>query len=161
MSAVVSANQPQYLFNCNIRSEEGTFVDLAGGGGQFPAVIAYDDQTYVHNPNQIWSIFLIDGSNNKVIIKNIHSDETLCADGMRKDRDVNCRRLDYWDSHGHWFVEGGDITSLDEFTPIRLRNGYVQSCFLDLAGGNSRNGTPFMCWEGHGGPNQHFKLWKR
>ncbi|RGP81409.1 hard-surface inducible [Fusarium longipes] len=92
MSNNSTAPKPQFRFNCNIRSETGVFLDLAGGGGQNPAVIAYQNDTWETNPNQIWTVFLVPYSDDRIIIKNSGNNNTLIADG--EGRNVRCEYLD-------------------------------------------------------------------
>ncbi|KAK9792884.1 putative Hard-surface inducible protein [Seiridium cardinale] len=152
-----------WRFRCNIRSEiGGKFVDLNGGGGRDPAIHGWDDKSWVHNKNQHWQIWSHpseDDRDTRIVIKSDVTDGYLAGDGH--GRRVRCQTGDVFDEQFHWYFEGGDLHNLSENTPVRFRSVRHPSCYLDLSGGDSNNGTPFITYEGHGGSNQAFKLWKR
>ncbi|KAM7190878.1 Ricin B lectin domain containing protein [Naviculisporaceae sp. PSN 640] len=151
-------NVPQCIRRCNIRTEKtGTFVDLAGGGGAEPPVIAFQNNTWETNPNQIWEIMSVPNSQ-AVVIKSTANHRYLHANGH--DQAIRCETTDWRDQSAQWTVEGGDPRHVNNDTVVRFRNVKHSSCVLDEAGGNG-HGTTFISYNSHGGPNQAFKLWGR
>ncbi|KAH6886909.1 hypothetical protein B0T10DRAFT_575282 [Thelonectria olida] len=155
-----SGHEPQYIFKCNIRTElNGKFVDLAGGGGMEPPVIAFDTGNPATNPNQIW---LILGVPNKsaVLIQSLANGEYLVARG--NGQRLRAQQVDWRDESAHWYIEGGDVHSgeWDWETKVKIRSSKYPDCVFDQEGGFGQ-GAPMLIWTDHGGPNQIFKLWKR
>ncbi|KAM5353370.1 hypothetical protein ACJ41O_000020 [Fusarium nematophilum] len=155
------SNEPEFRYKVNIRCETGgVFVDLNAGGGMDPAVIAYSNDTYKTNPNQIWEIYSVPGFDTRVVIKNSGNKAVLYSTGSGRrvgaDKGVNV-----WDAAAQWYLEGGQIGDIKDDTIIRLRNVRDSNSYLDLEGGVTKNLTPFLTYPGHGGQNQSFKLWRR
>ncbi|KAF5230974.1 hypothetical protein FANTH_13588 [Fusarium anthophilum] len=172
--------EPKLRFKCNIRSESSSgnkhvFLDLNGQGGQDPPVHAISDGSYRLNANQIWEIFSVPGSNTRVVIKNAGNSFVLFSAGkytipqnrpnyLQKDtghgQTVKCERSrDVSDLAAQWDLQGATVDNVTDSTQVRFRNAKDET-YLDLSGGNTGNGTAFLTYNGHGGANQAFKLWK-
>ncbi|EXL42922.1 hypothetical protein FOCG_14485 [Fusarium oxysporum f. sp. radicis-lycopersici 26381] len=162
--APTAAPEPKLRFKCNIRSESSSgnknvFFDLNGAGGQNPPVHAISDGSYKWNSNQIWEIFSVPGSNTRVIIKNAGNSFVLFSAGHGQT--VKCERnRDVSDLAAQWDLQGVTVENVTDSTQgFRFRNAKDET-YLDLSGGNTTNGTAFLTYNGHGGANQAFKLWK-
>ncbi|KAJ4135494.1 hypothetical protein BFJ70_g14012 [Fusarium oxysporum] len=161
--APTAAPEPKLRFKCNIRSESSSgnknvFFDLNGAGGQNPPVHAISDGSYKWNSNQIWEIFSVPGSNTRVIIKNAGNSFVLFSAGHGQT--VKCERnRDVSDLAAQWDLQGATVENVTDSTQVRFRNAKDET-YLDLSGGNTTNGTAFLTYNGHGGANQAFKLWK-
>ncbi|KAF4466115.1 hard-surface inducible [Fusarium albosuccineum] len=155
----MASQELEFSFKCNIRSECGVFVDLAEGGGQDPPVIGYQNDTWETNPNQIWEIYKVPGGGDQIVIKNSGTADALISDGH--DRNVRAEQADPNDDAARWHLEGADINEVGDGTAVGLRNVKHSGCYLDLKGSDEKNGTPFITYEGNGGKNQFFKLWRR
>ncbi|KAF4946975.1 hypothetical protein FSARC_14069 [Fusarium sarcochroum] len=155
------SQEPKLRLWCNLRSEmsnhENVFFDLNGAGGRSPAVHAISDGSNKWNLNQIWGIYTVPNSNNRVIVKNSGNGYVLWSAGhgqnVRCDKDHSTSDLAaQWDLNT-------SIDSINDNTQVRFCNAGDKT-YLDLSGGNKANGTPFLTYNGHGGPNQAFKLVK-
>ncbi|KAG7411291.1 hypothetical protein Forpe1208_v010627 [Fusarium oxysporum f. sp. rapae] len=161
--APTAAPEPKLRFKCNIRSESSSgnknvFFDLNGAGGQNPPVHAISDGSYKWNSNQIWEIFSVPGSNTRVIIKNAGNSFVLFSTGHGQN--VKCERnRDVSDLAAQWDLQGATVENVTDSTQVRFRNAN-DNTYLDLSGSNTANGTAFLTYNGHGGANQAFKLWK-
>ncbi|KAI5459037.1 ricin B lectin domain-containing protein [Mariannaea sp. PMI_226] len=155
------SNEPQFRFKANLLSGAGNaFVDLSGGGGANPPVIAFFNNTNTTNPNQIWEFYSVPGFETRVVVKNSGNKSVLysAADGQN----VRCDSSpSVWDASAQWYLEGGEVGDIKDGTIVRLRNVKFAASYLDLAASNTNNGTPFLVWPGHGGPNQSFKILRR
>ncbi|PCD31322.1 hypothetical protein AU210_010977 [Fusarium oxysporum f. sp. radicis-cucumerinum] len=137
---------------------KNVFFDLNGAGGQNPPVHAISDGSYKWNSNQIWEIFSVPGSNTRVIIKNAGNSFVLFSAGHGQT--VKCERnRDVSDLAAQWDLQGATVENVTDSTQVRFRNAKDET-YLDLSGGNTTNGTAFLTYNGHGGANQAFKLWK-
>ncbi|RKK46602.1 hypothetical protein BFJ67_g8153 [Fusarium oxysporum f. sp. cepae] len=151
-----AAPEPKLRFKCNIRSESSSrnmnvFFDLNGAGGQNPPVHAISDGSYKWNSNKIWEIFSVPGSNTRtrLLKKDIGHGQTVKCE---RNRDVS-------DLAAQWDLQGATVENVTDSTQVRFRNAKDET-YLDLSGGNTTNGTAFLTYNGHGGANQAFKLWK-
>ncbi|KAG5657313.1 hypothetical protein KAF25_005877 [Fusarium avenaceum] len=160
--APTTVPEPKLRFKCNLRSEisggKHVFFDLNGAGGQNPPVHAISDGSYKWNSNQIWEIFTVPGSNTRVILKNAGNSFVLFSAGHGQN--VRCERNhDTSDLAAQWDLQGATVDNVTDNTQVRFCN-VKDKTYLDLSGGNTDNGTPFLTYNGHGGANQAFKLWK-
>ncbi|KAF4461394.1 hard-surface inducible [Fusarium albosuccineum] len=158
-----AASDPSLRFRCNLRSEasgsKDVFFDLNGGGGKNPPVHAISDNSYKTNPNQSWEFYSVGTSNTRVIIKNTGSKAVLFSVGhgnnVRCEKDHNTS-----DAAAQWELVDATTESINENVVVGIRN-VKDNTYLDLSGSNTNNGTAFLTYNGHGGKNQRFKLWRR
>ncbi|KAM0542736.1 hypothetical protein ACHAPJ_012669 [Fusarium lateritium] len=159
-----SSNASQGLklrFRCNVRSDHSStknvFVDLNGAGDKTPAVHAISDGSNKWNLNQIWDIYSAPNSNNRVIIKNTGNGYVLWSAGH--DQTVRCdKNHSTSDLAAQWDLNT-TIDNINDNTQVRFYNAKDKTS-LDLAGGNTANGMPFITYSAHNGSNQAFKLLK-
>ncbi|KAF4450565.1 hypothetical protein F53441_6345 [Fusarium austroafricanum] len=164
-----SSEAPQswvWVRKCNIRCQlGGLFVDLNGGGGQSPVVIACkvprrNEKNWETNRNQHWHLLAWPLPNDsRVIIRSDVTQGLLAADGHGSW--VRCEAGNEWDEQFQWFMEGMPVTDSDEHRVVSFRSVKYPKTYLDLWDGKARPGKPFGTWNGHGGQNQQFLLWNR
>ncbi|KAM0425494.1 hypothetical protein ACHAPT_009283 [Fusarium lateritium] len=145
------SNDPVYQFKATLQVEStGSFVDLAGGGGQNPA--------QNNAPNQTWEFYSVPGFETRVVIKSAHNKSVLYANASNDK--VQAGDSNVWDAGSQWYFEGAPVDSFDNGIVIRLRNVKYPRSYLDLSQSNKANGTPIIAWGGHSGTNQAFKITK-
>ncbi|KAF5559122.1 hypothetical protein FPHYL_7160 [Fusarium phyllophilum] len=149
--------EPEYIGAFNFIVEEtGTLMDLAGGGGQEPPVIAYDAQDDGNHRNQIWSVFAVPGKDT-VLIKSEADGAWLYFAG--RDSPVRTERVHWTDERAQWRFQGGDVDSLDNGASVSVSSASRTNSVLDLEGGNPTG--RILTYNYHGSPNQLFKLRKK
>ncbi|KAM0552417.1 hypothetical protein ACHAPJ_007977 [Fusarium lateritium] len=116
------SNEPEFRFKANLQSGSGNaYVDLNRGGGQDPAVIAFNNNTEASNINQIWEFYSVPGFETRVVIKNSGKKQILFAgsDGQN----VQCSNSpNAWDAAAQWYLEGAEFGDVKNGTVVRLRN---------------------------------------
>ncbi|KAF5703307.1 hard-surface inducible [Fusarium mundagurra] len=159
-----AAPESKLRFKYNIRSEssrgnKNVFFDLKGAGGQNLPVHAILDGSYKWGSNQAWEILSVPGFNTRVIIKVAGNIFVLFSAG-RQGHTVECERnRDASDLAAQWDLQGATVENVTDSTQVRFRNA-KDGTYLDLSSSNTANGTAFLTYNGHGGVNQAFKLWK-
>ncbi|KAF4414890.1 hypothetical protein FACUT_13870 [Fusarium acutatum] len=146
--------QPKFIGAFNFIVEAtGTLMDLAGGGGQEPPVIAYMMQDDGNHRNQIWSVYSVPDKDT-VIIKSEADLTWLCFSG--RDYPVRTDHVHWTDERAQWRLQGGDIDNLDNGAPVSVCSVRRPDSVLDLEGGIPTG--RILTYNFHGSPNQLFKL---
>ncbi|KAJ4258943.1 hypothetical protein NW762_008031 [Fusarium torreyae] len=155
------SNEPQFRFKANLQSGSGNaYLDLSGGGGYDPAVIA-NNNTETSNSNQIWEFYSVPGFETRVVIKNSSGKKQVLYAGS-DGQNVQCSTSpNVWDAAAQWYLEGAEFGDVKNGTVVRFRNVKYANSYLDLSGGNTTNGNAFLVYPGHGGSNQSFKIVRR
>ncbi|KAF5538012.1 hard-surface inducible [Fusarium phyllophilum] len=145
-----AAPESKLRFKYNIRRESSScnknvFFDLKGAGGQNLPVHAISvtlDGSYKWDSNHTWEILSVPGFNTRVVIKIAGNSFVLFSAGRQGQT-----------------IEWRDGRECHDSTQVRFRNA-KDGTYLDLLSSNTANGTAFLTYNGHGGANQAFKLWK-
>ncbi|CVK87918.1 uncharacterized protein FMAN_05279 [Fusarium mangiferae] len=149
--------QPKFIGAFNFIVEAtGTLIDLAGGGGQEPPVIAYMMQDDGNHRNQIWSVYSVPDKHTVVIKSEADGRLTII---VGRDSPVRTEHVHWSDERAQWRFQGSDIDNLDNGEPVSVCSASRPDSVLDLEGGIPTG--RILTYNYHGSPNQLFKLQRK